>query len=288
MKALKLFTLILGITLIGVSCDVMDTEEERSFYKGGEWVNFSSQTANVSEANEADGIDITLVRSSADEALTVTLAVESENLDTGEDASSDFSVNPSSLEVTFDAGEYETDITVLPVNNNAADGDKLVTISIASVSNSDINIGYEGPDALNSSVDLTIIDDDCPLDFEGWIGTYSVQEVFTAGTNEGLSLAAAFGETYQVELAQDPDDPSGFTYLITNSDGANQFFVDGTTMNFNSCGGTVTINDGAPFNLALFANMNVESAVFVEADFEITVSGTLGNFGAYEFVLTKQ
>jgi len=286
LKSTKIMVAIFMVAAIFAGCDTLDFEEPDKTLDAPNYVTFEDGSASVSEAVGEDGLSVQIKRSNADQSLTVVLSVESTFVDSEEDASDEFSITPSNLEVTFAEGEYlSSTLQIVPVNNDFSDGDKLVTVTIESVSSNDFVIGYPGPAQLNSSTDITIVDDDCPIDFAGWEGTYTVEEVFTAGGNAGLSLAAAFGETYILEIAQDDSDPTGFTYVINNADGANQYVPDGTTVVFNSCGGTLQFPQ--PLNIALFADMTIEEAIFNEATFSMTASGPLGNFGPYEFTFTK-
>jgi hypothetical protein len=284
-KTTKLLVAIFMVAAIFAGCDTLDFEEADKTLDAPDYVTFQDGSASVSEAVGDDGLSVQLNRSNADQSLTVVLSVESTFVGSEEDASDEFTVDPSNLEVTFAEDEYTTTFQILPVNNDFSDGDKLVTVTIESVSSSEFVIGYPGPDQLNSASDITIVDDDCPIDFAGWEGTYNVAEVFTAGTNEGSTLAGIFGETYLLEISQDDSDPTGFTYIINNADGADQYVPDGTTVVFNSCGGTLEFPQ--PLNIAVFADMTIEEATFNEASFSMTASGPLGNFGPYEFTFTK-
>jgi hypothetical protein len=285
LKSTKILVAIFIVAAIFAGCDTLEFEEPDKTLDAPDYVTFQDGSASVSEAVGEDGLSVQINRSNADQSLTVVLSVESTFAGSEEDASDEFTVNPSNLEVTFAEDEYSTTFQIIPVNNDFSDGDKVVTVTIESVSSSDVVIGYPGPDQLNRSSDITIVDDDCPIDFAGWEGTYEVEEVFTSGTNEGLVLADAFGETYLLEISQDESDPTGFTYIINNADGANQYVPDGTTVVFNSCGGTLEFPQ--PLNIAVFADMTIQEATFNEANFSMTASGPLGNFGPYEFTFTK-
>ena len=126
----------------------------------------------------------------------------------------------------------------------------------------------------------------CPLDVNAIQGTYDVAEVFTAGINQGLSLAAVFGESYQVEVTLDPADLTQTRFILTNSPGFDQWFVNGDTATLDTCNGTVTFT--SPLNLGAFADMAVEVTSYTESPAVIQADGTLGNFGPYQFILTKQ
>ena len=126
----------------------------------------------------------------------------------------------------------------------------------------------------------------CPLDVDAIAGNYDVDEVFTDGVNAGLSLAAAFGESYQVNLSLDPNDLTQTRFILSNSPGYDQYFVNGATASLDTCNGTVTYS--TPLNLGLFANMTVISTSYTETPAVFVANGTLGNYGPYQFVLTKQ
>ncbi|MGM1057395.1 MAG: hypothetical protein ACQEWG_16035 [Bacteroidota bacterium] len=125
----------------------------------------------------------------------------------------------------------------------------------------------------------------CPFDASQWYGTYDVSEVFVAGDNTGLSLAAAFGESYQVEMVTNPANATG-SVILRNSAGFDQFFVNGTVLTFGACAGNVIISN--PNIAAGFANLTVTSSSFNAETKTVTVTGTLGGFGTYRYILTRQ
>lgn len=125
----------------------------------------------------------------------------------------------------------------------------------------------------------------CPYDASPWIGTYDVSEVFTGGDNAGLSLAAAFGEAYQVELNANPEDNTGGSLILNNSEGFNMYYADGTVLTFAACDGSVILSSA---NIADFADLTVTSSSYDEATGTITVEGELGVYGPYQFIFTKR
>ena len=139
-----------------------------------------------------------------------------------------------------------------------------------------------------------IIDDleTCPFDASAINGVYNVSEMFVGGTNGGLQLGSFFGESYQVDIAFDPADPSRI--LVTNSPGFNNFIIDG-----NQSTPTVFLLDLATLELsyeaggpriALFRFLSGASLSFdICSDLvSFTSNGLLGQFGFYEFIFTKQ
>ncbi len=120
-----------------------------------------------------------------------------------------------------------------------------------------------------------------------WEGTYSVSEAFYAGANQGLSLGAVFGESYQMELVTDTSDASGTSFLLSNSSGFNAFFDNGNhKLTLDACSEKVLFDDATP-RIALWQTMTIEEAVFNGATNTISVKGPYGPFGPYRFVLTK-
>ncbi|MFT7052319.1 MAG: hypothetical protein ACJAZK_002946 [Psychroserpens sp.] len=154
-------------------------------------------------------------------------------------------------------------------------------VVLTAIDNNGVTIGLN-----DASITSYRISTPCPLDVPAIVGTYSVDEVFTSGVNAGLSLAAAFGESYQVEISLDPTDPTQTVFILNNSIGFNQYFVDGSTASLDTCNGTITFSN--PLNLGDFADMVVETTSYTESPAVMIADGPLGNFGPYQFILTKQ
>ena len=66
--------------------------------------------------------------------------------------------------LTIPGGQGYAEIELTPVNNALPDGEKIVEITITNLSGGDYVIGFPGPDRLNGTTKINIIDDDCPLD----------------------------------------------------------------------------------------------------------------------------
>ena len=270
---MKKIIAILILSVVLASCSEYDNAQ----YDPGEgFVQFSSFPSEIGEDDEATNLTVQLGRETNPDGVTVNFSVNSED-------QSRFEVTPSSGSLEIPAGEFTADITITPVDNISADGSESVEITLESSSDVAIGVGGEGINA--SSTGFTIVDDDCPVDTQAFVGTFSVDEVFSpGGTNAGLSLAAAFGESYQVEISQLEGDPSGTKFVITNSDGFNQFFEDGTNLTLFTCTQTVSIDNK---NIALFADLTVEETSYDEGTSTISISGPLGDFGPYEIKLKK-
>ncbi|SFC64758.1 hypothetical protein SAMN04487891_1179 [Flagellimonas taeanensis] len=195
-----------------------------------------------------------------------------------------FTVSPSSGTIDIPAGEFSADILIQPLDNFDVDGDIDIVIELSESSDLPIGIAGEGVVAYRRVVEL--VDNDCPVDSDAFVGTFTVEEVFTGGGNEGLSLAAEFGEEYLIELTPQPGDLSGTKFIVTNATEFT-FIADGTVLTLLTCSQSVSFGAEA-INIALFANLTIESAVYDEEASTITVSGPLGPYGPYEFKLTRQ
>ena len=120
-------------------------------------------------------------------------------------------------------------------------------------------------------------------------GVFSVDEVFTAGVNEGLTLSGAFGESYQIELAIMPNDDTNTKMLISTSAGFNDYFIPDTILTFMP-DGTLHFDDtfdpGNPV-IRFFRIMEITSSSSNFLNGTLQADGELGEFGPYQFILTK-
>jgi hypothetical protein len=275
-KMKKIIAIII-LTATLVSCSKSEFVEYDS-------VNGFLQIENVPGVigeDDEEPLVITISLGKTDNPNGTTVDFEVESAD-----ASRYEITPSNGSLEIPAGEFTGEITVTPNNNIIVDGRVDVTISLSESNATPIGIGGEGME--RASATFGIEDDDCPIDSAAFVGTYSVSEVFSAGgTNAGLSLAAAFGEVYQVELTQVMGDESGTRFLINNSAGFNQFFPADTSLTFLTCPGEVSVNGSAPVNVALFADMTITSSSYDEGTSTINLAGPLGNYGAYEIQLVR-
>lgn len=282
--------------------------EEPTFEKTPSYVAFESPSASISEASITDTQDGEststgnfytgrVYRSSSDLSTELTVDMDiggvyaktTDFADEGDDASSTFtsSFNES---IVIPAGKTDAIFVISTVNDLFSSGNKNVVLSITGTSDASYEVGYSSA-GISGDFSLTIIDDDCPIAIDNWVDTYIVKrEVFTGGTNEGVSFATIFGRTYQLEFKRDPSDATGTKVIIDNSDGFDEFVSDGTVMSFLTCPGEVTFDA-----LSIFVNTGngfvtlvVETATYNEDAFEIEVNGELGPFGPYQFILAKK
>ncbi|MEO9871134.1 hypothetical protein [Ekhidna sp.] len=214
---------------------------------------------------------------------TTTYAVTSDFFDEGDDASGTVTFSNEGT-ITIPAGQTRGSFFVAIADDVVATGDRAINITLTETSTGELGLTSSNP---QTSLTVTIIDDDCPITIADWVGVYTVDENFTAGTNAPSGLSDFFAESYQVEIALDPSDVTGTKGIITNSTGFDQYFNDGLVVTFLTCPGQVSFSEPAP-NVALFRNFVFETSSYSEGNFSIKCEGPLATFGAYQFTLTKQ
>lgn len=164
----KYLSILLLFVLAIYACD------EPTFLVSDTYVRFDTPSSQISEADAGEGnvlipVSIATAADNRSEAVTIEISVSG-------DATAGVHYNlisPTSL--TVPSGELTAYIEVEIINNNVTDGAHDLTFEIVSNSAS-LNIGFPGPDALNSSHTLTIGDDDCAFDISIFEGTYDVNE----------------------------------------------------------------------------------------------------------------
>jgi hypothetical protein len=286
MKYLKFMTkhfLVLFLPLAFFS----SCEEEVVVYDGEDFVHVENLSYNIDEES-VEPLNITIYRTSGTGTETVTFDIDASFPEGIIDNPSDFySVQPQGS-LTFVDGEYEKDIVIFPVSNFVNTGVLQLEITLTGTDGTS-TIGFPGESSAFSSTSVLISDDDCPFNTEGFIGSYSIEE-FIPAANTGL--AAAFGQSYQIDLAVDASDASGTGFILTNSAGSDPYLADGTTVKFSPCTGTVSFSS---LSVAGWGTITDEKFVYDEDNFTISAAGDGiilrnsdgGDFGVYELVFTK-
>jgi len=279
-KIIKLLPLLLLVFAIG--CDEDDTERFKVNSEAG-WIEFATGTSGetVTIITEEVILPVRVRVPIFENGITVNYTLEAVEGDFSTIVSTGTSVTLEPSQAGPNGSPFVVNIPL--VFEGIADLDEIIVFDVV-LNGTSINGIAVGLD--ENSITRYRISTPCPLDVAALQGTYDVAEVFTSGINEGLSLAAAFGQSYQVEVIVDPDDPTQTNFILTNSIGFDQYFVDGNIATMDSCNGTVSFT--TPLNLGDFADMTVLSSSYTESPAVITADGTLGNFGPYQFVLTKQ
>jgi hypothetical protein len=249
------------------------------------WVHFEVSSRSVAE-DDPEGTELVVLRSDIEGSETVTIELVATYVDDGTDATSTFTVTPSNLQVTFEAGQARAVVAIIPINNDIADGNKTLEFTITNSARG-AWIGYPGEARVNSAATVTIIDDDCPIDINAFVGTFSVAEQFTSGPNAPRGLASFFGESYRLILTLDPTDVTGTRVIINNAPGFDEYIPDGTVMTFLTCSGTVMFGNNEPPLIAVFRFFQFTESSYDEAASTVVVSGPLATFGPYQFILTR-
>lgn len=196
-----------------------------------------------------------------------------------------FTLTPSTGSITIPAGEFSADLILDPVDNFDVDGDAEVVITLST--DSDVPVGIGGEGNFSTSTTITIIDNDCPIDIESFVGTYDVFENFTGGQNAPLGLADFFGESYQLEMTLAANDPTGTKLEVNNSAGFDVYINDGSILVFDTCNNQISFEGGFP-TVALFRTFEYTGSSYSEENGVIQATGPLATFGPYQFTFTKQ
>ena len=274
-QVLKILTFSV-IVLFGISCE--DLGDDRQYDVGDGFVQLNTATGIITE-DATDPLITTVQLGSGENSSGVTVDFTVTSPDP-----SRYTIEPASGTLEIPAGEFTADIALSIVPNIIVDGNIDVTIELTGAS---VPIGLVGEGNFGVSRVITIVDDDCPIDIDAFVGTFDVSENFTAGVNSPLGLSDFFGEVYQVELSLAPNDPSGTKVVINNSPGFNVYIPDGTVMSFLTCDGEVNFDAGFP-TVALFATFAYTASSYDEENGVIQCTGPLANFGDYQFTFTKQ
>lgn len=84
-----------------------------------------------------------------------------------------YTIADNKTKFSFPAGVLNDKLVIIPIDNFDEDGDKTLNLSLT---NSSVALGYPGPESFNTSMVITLADDDCAWSFEDldgieWIGT---------------------------------------------------------------------------------------------------------------------
>ncbi|MEL7001539.1 MAG: hypothetical protein AAFN93_02260 [Bacteroidota bacterium] len=261
----------------------------------------ANQTADGEQVLTNNQIEIFLERSGQDasQPLTVNFGISAVFASTtdfqneGDDASSTLVLDEDNA-VTFAAGEYSTSFIISIIDDILSAGDREITVTLNGVSDASYSIGFPNPDEVRTTVNVTVQDDDCPIDIPGdWVGEYTLSEEFTAGVNEGLS----FGAENTTVLTADPSSAAGIGAILNDMDGTpDTWWLADTPITFNTCPLTISLaSNTILLNTTVNgeqANFSVLNTVYDESNFTITLVGNLGNvtgsnFGEFTITLKK-
>ena len=280
MKKTKILSLLLFTTImLFIGCS---EQENVQLEIGDGFIQFANTSSSITE-NSADGLNIEILYggSVASNTSGIDISFIIEGADSGR-----FDITPANGKIRIPAGETSANITLETIDNNIVDGDLKFKIILTEESDKAVGIGGEG--IRNHEHNVTIVDNDCPVDINGFVGTYTVSENFTAGVNAPLGLKDFFAESYQLELSLAPNDPSGTKLVVNNSIGFNTYIKNGTILAFDTCNNKITFDGNSRVQVALFRTFVYEDSSYDETNFVIKATGPLSTFGAYQFTFTKK
>lgn len=269
---------ITGLILLGAACDTY----EPPLYDGPEFVNFEQREIRIREDEGVAGIRVNVGGARTTGPITVQYTVKP-----NDNAVALYGIkNEGSL--TIPGGENFAEIEITPVDNLIPDGEKIVELTIISLNNVNYDIGFPGPDALNRTITVRIIDDDCPLDRSFITGT--VVETSDDIVEEGEDPDENPPRFNTVSITEDPNDNKGI--IIADFWGLSGSILK---LKLDACPQEVTISDydiiyddpqGGPLQVT-----PVGTGVFNPASniltLELELNVSLGTFGKYKFTYKK-
>jgi hypothetical protein len=159
--------LLTGAMFSMFSCEV---EEDEYYFKGQNFVAFNQESYTVFENGE-EPLLITIgasVGNGVKEDVTIEYTVAGNAVE-----GVDYNLN-SPLTVTIPAGETNATIEIEPINNAQFDLPRTIELTITSVSDPNLIIGINSKDKLQSSVSVTLVNDDCQVNTSPWEGSNTV------------------------------------------------------------------------------------------------------------------
>ncbi len=163
MKSNKIFfsiSIFFFLTVVVfTSCD----EEDKSYQEGNS-IHFATDSTFVSEGDDVNYVPLRILflkTSPISGSATITISGGTEGVD--------YNLSPgTNLSLSFGPNDYQDTIWIKPIDNGVLNEDKVITLTLSS---SDVNVGFAGPDALNSTHGFVITDNDCA---EPLTGTYDI------------------------------------------------------------------------------------------------------------------
>lgn len=269
---------ISGLILAGGSCDTY----EPPLYDGPEFVNFEQREATIREGEGAAKIRVNVGGARTIGPVTIQYTVKP-----NDNAVELYEIeNEGSL--TISGGENFAEIEITPVDNAIPDGEKIVELTIISLNNVNYSIGFPGPDALNATIAVKIIDDDCPLDRSFITGT--VVETSDDIVEEGEDPDENPPRFNTVSITEDPNDSKGIII-------ADFWGLSGSTLSLrlDACPQEVTISGSniiyddpqeGPLEVTPTGTGVFDPASNI-LTLELELEVSLGTFGEYKFTYKK-
>lgn len=266
------------LVLLAAACDTYEPPQ----YEGPEFVNFEEREIIIRE-----GEGEALVKVNIGGARTIGPVSIQYTAKPNDNAVALYSIEDEGS-LTIPGGESSATIKITPLDNAIPDGEKTVALEIISVNNVNYNIGFPGPDRLNATTTVKIIDDDCPLDRSFITGT--IVETSDDIVEEGEDPDENPPMFNTVSITEDPNDTKGI--IISDFWG-----FSGSTLNLklDACPREVTITDHniiyddpqegplrvTPVGTGVF---DPDSRILT---LELELNVSLGTFGKFKFTYKK-
>ena len=164
----KIIYLVFMLVFI-TSCSEKDMEYNKIDFDKTSFVVFSDAELSVNEL-VFDPIEVVALYATSSEIGTVSVpfSIVSDAVE-----GVDYTIVDNKTSFDFSDGNLSDSVFIMPIDNLEAAGDKTLTFSFSSNA---MDFGYPGPDSLNATTVLTIVDNDCPytlaeLGAATWSGT---------------------------------------------------------------------------------------------------------------------
>ncbi|MEZ4803672.1 MAG: hypothetical protein R2797_12945 [Gelidibacter sp.] len=165
----KIFKLFIAIGIISfgfTSCDEDEVTYDALSFPEDQYIAFTTTAVSADESTSTP-IVITAQYVHADSSAdaSVGFTITSDTAVEGVD----YMVVDGQSSFSFPAGVYTDTVSIVPIDNDVLEGDKVLTITLG---DTDVRTGAPGPDSLGKSITVTILEDDCSRDealrpFEG-------------------------------------------------------------------------------------------------------------------------
>lgn len=220
MKFLKNIALLSIALILIVSCEDKDDFEDLAAAEYRYVGIVSSRLASNGQVFEGTGtasasIDVPLFYYNNGESATITFTVSGDaELGVDYNLTGVESVSGSNFDVTLDGDTTATFFSIVPVTNDTQNENKTISLEITGLPD-----GMFAGAPVSAAQDIIILDDDCPYDFDRFVGTASVIENGSVGPYDVNAIETA-PNTIQVDNFWD----SGITatFILVPCDGTVQ------------------------------------------------------------------
>ena len=178
-----------------------------------QWIQFESSSLVVTESNPTPlKVNVLYAAATNESGIDVNFTYTSSQND-------GFTVTPSNGVVSIPAGEFVGYIEVTPINDQVTNDDIVLNFSME---NNSLPLGIAGEGLFNTTSEVTIVEDDCPLDLTQFVGTYSAEEDGQYFYEVGVTLDAV----NQVLVLSNLYETGGFTVIALDNSDPNNPSID--------------------------------------------------------------